>query len=169
MWVLFRIRFFMLVWGVPFLLCACGENGDDGSATRRRAPDFALKALDGGTLRLDDLRGKVVLVNFFATWCSPCRQEVPDFIRLRKQFVDEGFEIVGIGLDMEGAAVLEPFVRHFRIPYPVVIGTREVVTEYGGIEGVPTTFFVDREGFIAGRVIGLVPWERLKQTVETLL
>jgi len=166
----FRIRFFLPVMGCLFLLSACGgEDGGGATTARRPAPNFALKELDGGILRLDDLHGKVVLINFFATWCSPCRQEVPDFIRLRRKFADEGFEIVGIGLDMEGAAVLGPFARHYNINYPIVVGTREVVTDYGGIEGVPTTFFVDRKGFIANRVIGFVPSNRLEKMIEKLL
>ena len=165
-----RIRFLFLALAAFILLGACGQGeGTDASSGRRVAPDFALRNLEGGILRLEDLRGKVVLVNFFATWCAPCRQEIPDFVRLRKKFLDQGFEIVGISLDMEGPAVLNPLVRHFNISYPVVIGTREVVTDYGGIDGVPTTFFIDREGFIAERVIGLVPESRLEQMVENLL
>jgi thiol-disulfide isomerase/thioredoxin len=166
---LFRIRFVGLTMAA-LLLFACGDDGGKGgTAGHRPAPDFALKDLQGGILRLEDFRGKVVILNFFATWCAPCRQEVPELIQLRKKFLDEGLEIVGISLDMEGATVLKPFARHFRIPYPIVIGTRDVVSDYGGIEGVPTTFFVDREGFIVNRVIGLVPRQRLEQAVASLL
>lgn len=166
----FRIRFFLLAAAAVILLSACGDgNGPQGSTASRRAPDFALRDLRGGVVHLNDLRGKVVIVNFFATWCSPCRQEVPEFIHLRKKFYDDGLEIVGISLDMEGAAVLNPFVRHFRIPYPLLIGTRDVVTDYGGIEGVPTSFVVDRKGFIVKRIIGLVPRRTLEETIKELL
>lgn len=151
------------------LFCGCTNKEDNKKPLSGRAPNFALEAVNGGTLRLEDLRGKVVLLNFFATWCLPCRQEIPDFVRLYENFKHKGFEIVGIGLDMEGAAVLRPFLRHFRVSYPVLLGTREVVVDYGGIRGIPTTFLIDKNGIIAERFVGLRPPRVLEQSVLELL
>jgi len=150
-------------------VCGCTDKEDAGGISSGRAPDFSLQDIGGKKVRLKDLRGKVVLINFFATWCAPCRQEVPDFIHLYKQFKDKGFEIVGIGVDMEGEAVIRPFAEHLQIPYPVVAGTREVVMDYGGITGVPTSFFVDREGYLAEQFIGLRPAQSLEKTIVKLL
>lgn len=150
-------------------LCTCSGQDDGVRLTSTRAPDFTLQDINGKTVRLKDFRGKVVLLNFFATWCAPCVQELPDFIRLYEKFHGKGFEIVGIGLDMEGAAVLAPFAERFRIPYPLLVGTRDVVVGYGDIQGVPTSFFIDKNGFIAGSFIGVRPAPVLEKNIMQLL
>jgi len=166
----FNIRILLIGVIAVALIHGCGDEqkGNDASSARH-APHFALKSLKGNTLNLEDLRGKVVLLNFFATWCPPCRQEIPDFVRLYEKFKDKGLEIVGIALDMQGAAVLTPFVKHFKISYPVLLGTRKVVMDYGGIEGIPTTFFIDRDGFIAEHFVGLRPAMVLEKTITELI
>ena len=151
------------------LICGCGNKEDNKKQVPRYAPNFALQDLSGRTLRLQDLRGKVVLLNFFATWCAPCRIEIPDLIRLHTKLKDKGLEIVGIGLDAEGAAVLGPFAQQFRIPYPVLLGTREVVVDYGGITGIPTTFLIDQDGVIVRRFVGLRPPRVFEESVLELL
>jgi cytochrome c biogenesis protein CcmG/thiol:disulfide interchange protein DsbE len=161
-------RIFLVSILAILLISGCtGEDRNKPSAGR--APDFALKDLKGNTLHLKDLRGKVVLLNFFATWCAPCRQEIPDFVRIYERFKDKGLEIVGISLDMEGATLLNPFVRHYGITYPVVLGTREVVVDYGGIKGIPTSFLVDRNGVVTEHFVGLRPWRVLEKSVMELL
>lgn len=146
-------------------------SGKDGRAdvAGRRAPHFTLQDIKGNTVRLKDLRGKVVLLNFFATWCGPCRQETPDFVRLYKKFNDKGFEIIGVGLDMQGAAALAPFAQYFRIPYPIVVGTRQVVVDYGDIKAVPESFFINRKGYIVKHLIGMRPIRELEETIVQLL
>ncbi len=151
----------LLIWG-----CTSQADNDEPSD---RAPQFALKDLTGHTLRLKDLKGKVVLLNFFATWCAPCRQEIPDLERLYKRFNDQGLEIVGISLDMEGAPLLNPFVQHYGITYPIVLGTREVVVDYGGIRGIPTSFLIDRDGRVAKHFEGFRPVHVFEQSVLELL
>ncbi len=155
-----------------FILCiavACTSGEEDERLAASKAPQFALKDLKGNTLRLEDLKGRVVLLNFFATWCGPCRLEIPEFVKLHKRFKNEGLEIVGISLDMEGGAVLNPFVESYGIPYPIVIGTRQVVEDYGGIRGIPTSFLVDRDGSIAREFIGMYPAHVLEASVSELL
>jgi peroxiredoxin len=151
----------LLIWG-------CTSQGENNELPGR-APQFALKDLKGHTLRLKDLRGRVVLLNFFATWCAPCRQEIPDLERLYKRFNDQGLEIVGISLDMEGASLLNPFVKYYGITYPVVLGTREVVVDYGGITGIPTSFLIDRDGRVAKHFVGFRPAQVFEQSVLELL
>jgi len=151
------------------LLFGCTSKEEGGGVPSGRAPDFSLKDIQGKTVRLKDLRGKVVLINFFATWCAPCRREIPDFLQLYDRFKEKGFEIVGIGVDMEGETVLRPFAEQLRISYSVVVGTREVVLDYGGITGVPTSFFVDRQGYIAEHFIGMRSRRLLEETITHLL
>ncbi|MBW2107882.1 MAG: TlpA family protein disulfide reductase [Deltaproteobacteria bacterium] len=168
----FLLRITVAILAVGFLLpSGCNCSGQDGQAnvTSRRAPHFTLQDIKGNTVRLKDLRGKVVLLNFFATWCGPCRQETPDFIRLYKKFNAKGFEIIGVGLDMQGAAALAPFAQHFRIPYPIVVGTRQVVVDYGNIKAVPESFFIDRNGYIVKHLIGMRPVRELEETIVRLL
>jgi peroxiredoxin len=151
----------LLVWG-----CTSQAENDQPSD---QAPPFALKDLKGQTLHLKDLRGKVVILNFFATWCAPCRQEIPDLVRLYKQFNGKGLEIVGISLDMEGTRVLHPFVQHYGITYPVVLGTREVVMDYGGIKGIPSSFVIARNGRVAKHFVGFRPVHVFEQSIQELL
>jgi peroxiredoxin len=156
------ILVFLGFWG-------CSNQEENLNAFSNRAPHFTLQDIHGNTLRLKDLRGKVVLLNFFATWCAPCIEETPDFVRLHGKFRAQGFEIIGIGLDMEGAAALAPFAKRFRIPYPILVGTRKVVVDYGDIKGVPESFFIDRNGYIVESFKGVRPAHMLEKTIIQLL
>ncbi|MDY6839455.1 MAG: TlpA disulfide reductase family protein [Thermodesulfobacteriota bacterium] len=164
------VRAFLVGIVALLLVCGCtGKGDDDKQATHNRAPHFVVQDLRGKTLRLEDLRGKVVLLNFFATWCGPCRREIGELVKLYEKFRERGLEVVGVSLDMEGAAVLPPFVKHYNITYPVVIGTRKMVVDYGGISGVPTSFIIDRDGMIAEHFVGLRPAQVLEASVVELL
>jgi len=160
---------FLVATLVTLLLCECGSQEDQSRFASRAAPDFSLKDLNGGICRLADLRGRVVLLNFFATWCGPCRQEIPDFVRLYEGFKDKGLEIIGVSLDQEGEAVLRPFIEHYRISYPILLGTTEVVLDYGGIKGIPTTFLIDHNGIISNYFVGLRPGYVIEESVRKLL
>ena len=130
------------------LVLGCSSEKEAGNPGSGRAPLFSLKDLRGNTVRLEDLRGKVVLLNFFATWCAPCRQEIPDFVQFHKKFKDKGLEIVGVSLDMEGGAHLNAFANHYGITYPIVMGTRKMVFHYGDIKGITNSYVIDRNGMI---------------------
>jgi len=153
---------------VLILVSGCSGNGEQGGVNQP-APLFTMQDIHGDTVSLKDLRGKVVLLSFFATWCGPCRQEVPEFIRIYEKLKDDGLEIVAIGLDAEGARVLRSFARDHQIPYPIVPGTRNVVLDYGGIESIPTTFVIDHHGRVAEYFVGWRPASRLEESVERLL
>lgn len=137
---------------------------------RKAAPDFSLPAYEGQkTIRLSDYKGKVVLVNFWATWCPPCRHEIPDFISVQDRLRPRGFEIVGISLDQGGAADVAPFAKEMGINYTVALGDNDVTERYGGIRGIPTSFLIDREGRIARTFPGMIDGTLLEASVKALL
>ena len=136
---------------------------------KQKAPNFSLQTADGKTIELAKLKGKVVLVNFWATWCGPCRKEMPDFVELYKQKRSKGLEIVSISLDQEGWKVVNPFVKQYNINFPVTIGNGYLVEAYGGIQYIPTTFIVDRNGYIVDKQIGMMAKQVLEQKLQPLL
>jgi thiol-disulfide isomerase/thioredoxin len=140
-------------------------------ANRRHimAPDFTLADSEGNTLRLSDFRGKVVLLNFWATWCGPCRREIPVFLKLYEKYNDRGFEIIGVSVDQQGWDVITPFMDNFEMSYPVVLFNRQVIMNYGGIQSIPTSFFINREGEVVERIIGLRPDEYFETRIQELL
>jgi thiol-disulfide isomerase/thioredoxin len=125
-----------------------------GVEAAKTAPDFALTDLAGKTVRLADFRGKIILLDFWATWCVPCREEVPHLIELQRQYAERGFTLLGIALDEEGAAVVKPFAQQFGINYPVVIGNTRVSAAYGGMQALPTAFLIGRDGRILDTFVG---------------
>jgi cytochrome c biogenesis protein CcmG, thiol:disulfide interchange protein DsbE len=133
------------------------------------APNFKLATMDGKTVELKSLAGKAVVVNFWATWCGPCRREIPGMIRVYEKYKDKGFEIVGISLDRGGWKDLKPFLAKSPIPYPIVLGGEAEAKAYGGIEGIPTTFFVDRKGNIVSKTVGSMEEADFEKAVKSIL
>ncbi len=120
----------------------------DAPADAKLAPDFTLTSTDGKPIKLSDYRGKVVVLDFWATWCPPCKAEIPDFIKLYSKYKDDGFQMLGVSLDQGGLKDVVPFMKDHGINYPIVLGTDEVVSAYGGIRGIPTTFVIDKKGYV---------------------
>ena len=158
-------RFLLSLFLIVFLL----YPGNSQSRQKVKAPNFSLKSYDGKIVELDKLKGKVVVLNFWATWCPPCRAEIPDFISVYDAYKSKGLEIIGIALDEDGWSKVNPFVEKNKMNYPIVLGTMEVVKLYGGIEGIPTTFIVDKDGNFAGMQVGMLSKEALVQKVNSLL
>jgi cytochrome c biogenesis protein CcmG/thiol:disulfide interchange protein DsbE len=148
-----------------FLFTACAAQPEK----RQKAPNFSLQTQNGKVIELSKLKGKVVLVNFWATWCPPCRAEIPDFIEVYNTYKSKGFEIVGIALDEEGWSKVAPYIEKVKMNYPVVLGSAKVVQQYGGIEGIPTTFIIDKNGYIADSQVGLLSKELLEKALKSLL
>lgn len=133
------------------------------------APLFTLQSLDGGTVSLDALRGQVVLVNFWASWCLPCRVEMPGFERVYRARSDEGFVILGIATDTHAEAAIRAFVAEHDITYPILLAAPQVVQAYGGVNAIPESFLIDREGRIRHRIVGYFAEPVLRSAVSRLL
>lgn len=139
------------------------------ASDKKKAPDFSLKTADGKVISMSGLKGKVVIVNFWATWCGPCRKEIPDFMEVYKEYKSEGLEIVGIALDKTGWEKVTPFVEKNPITYPIVVGDADEARKWGRIQFIPTTFIVDREGNIAKMHTGLMTKAQLIDILTPLL
>jgi cytochrome c biogenesis protein CcmG/thiol:disulfide interchange protein DsbE len=135
----------------------------------RTAPEFDLADLNGKRVRLSDYAGKVVVLDFWATWCPPCRQEIPHFVRLQSKFRDQGLEIVGISLDEDGLQKVRDFADEYNVNYTMLLADAKVQESYEGIIGIPTTFVIDRKGRVAKSFVGFTPPETFEETIRPLL
>lgn len=165
----------LLLIGLAF---ACGSNSKPAAhrpetvksqSERKPAPDFSLRDGDGRTVRLSDYRGKVVLLNFWATWCGPCKIEIPWFVDFERRHKDRGFSVIGVSMDDDGWQAVKPFVNRLGVNYRVVLGDDRVSEAYGGVEALPTTFLIDREGNIAAVHVGLAGKDDFEDGIEQLL
>jgi thiol-disulfide isomerase/thioredoxin len=140
------------------------NNGMDGD----RAPNFTLKNVDGKDVSLSDFKGKIVLVDFWATWCPPCRKGIPDLVELQNQYQGE-FVVIGISLDRETVNDVVPFVKDYKINYPVVYGNEDVSNKFGGIRAIPTSFIIDKDGNIVDKHVGLVSKSVYENKIKEIL
>jgi peroxiredoxin len=146
---------------------------EPGSRSERDvvAPEFVLPALDGPPVRLSDHRGKVVLLNFWATWCPPCRAEMPSMEKLYQGYRDRGLTILAISSEVSGRTVVEPFVRERGLTFPILLNPEGDVFAQYGVRGLPTSFVLDRQGRIVSAEIGARDWSSgaAREGVERLL
>ncbi|MCI0354017.1 MAG: TlpA family protein disulfide reductase, partial [Acidobacteria bacterium] len=132
------------------------------------APDFELQRLDGTRLKLSSLRGKSVVVNFWATWCGPCKIEMPWLTEFHKQYGPQGVEVIGIAMDEDTAKVAD-FVKEIGATYTILLGTEAVGDAYGGVQFLPATFYIDRQGKVVDRVFGLVSRSEIEDNIKLSL
>lgn len=140
-----------------------------GSAQGMPMPEFTLASLGGSPVSKRDFAGRVVLFDFWATWCGPCRRGIPDFVELHAAYAGRGLAILGVGLDQEGAAALKPFAEKLKISYPVLLGNQETAKRWGGVAAIPATFIVDRKGIVRKQYVGFQPKPVLEAAVSSLL
>ena len=158
------------------LMTGCSSQPDRVTAAsaknekgRKAAPDFALKDSNGKTVKLSDYKGKVVLLNFWATWCGPCKIEIPWFIEFEQRYKDRGFAVIGVTMDEESWDTVKPYITEKKVNYRVVMGDEAVGQAYGGVDSLPTTFVIDKEGRIASTHVGLVSKSNYENEIVKLL
>jgi thiol-disulfide isomerase/thioredoxin len=134
-----------------------------------KAPQFALKDLNGRIVRLSDYQGKVVLINFWATWCPPCRAEMPDLVRLQREYRKEGLQIIGITYPPERRARARRFARGLKVNYPIILGTREIKARFSSDETLPLTIVINRDGKVSEIISGILLREEFDEKIKPLL
>ena len=134
-----------------------------------KAPDFVLKDVDGNEVSSSMFQNKILLLNFWATWCPPCQAEIPHLASLYKEYQSKGLEVVGISLDEEGSEVVKTFVERKGIPYKILIGNDGIANSFGGIRGIPTTFLIGRDGRIIRRYLGEQEKRVFEQDIKKLI
>jgi peroxiredoxin len=155
--------------GATLVLAACGPA--PGSSEAKVAPAFDLPDLNGGRVSLASLEGKVLVVDFWATWCGPCIQEIPEYAEFWRRNQPRGVEVLGVVMESGSPDEILDFVREYRIPYRQLLGDDEVASDFGVNQGLPTTFVIDQEGVIRSKILGSPPtkFEKLQETVDAAL
>ena len=163
------VQLLAVVMLIAAMQLSCRSRGSHAAgAVHSDAPDFSLQDLDGRPLTLSANRGKVVLLNYWATWCTPCRAEIPQFEEFQNNYGPQGFQVMGISMDDDAKAVRD-FYQQFKMNYPVAMGTDKVAQAYGGILGLPVTFLIGRDGRIAAKYVGAAQLSVVEQEIKKLL
>ncbi|MDR8390479.1 TlpA family protein disulfide reductase [Aliifodinibius sp. S!AR15-10] len=188
---------YLILTGLLVFLSACGakqnesrqqaRQNESGSAQRverldpysaplhraqkkATATDFEVTLLNGETFRLSEQKGKVVLINIWATWCPPCRDETPDLVDLHEKYKDEGYLTLGVSIDEQGESVVRPFMEEYGVTYPMYIDSDGTVMEkYGPTMGIPTTYIIGRQGNLRYFAVGAVTKKELEPRIKELL
>lgn len=147
---------------------ASSSAGQTSTDELKDAPDFTLAKMDGESFTLSDHEGKVVVLNIWATWCPPCRKEIPDFIEIQKEMRDDGVLFVGVSVDKEGWQVVRPFAKEYGINYPLVVDDGTIRQKYGPFRGIPTTFIINKKGKVEYVAPGMINREILQPALEKL-
>jgi peroxiredoxin len=133
------------------------------------APDWKLTDLEGNAVSSADFKGKVMVVDFWATWCAPCRSEIPGYVDLYRKYGKDRLAIVGVSLDEAGPDVVKAFVKKFGVTYPIVMGNDAVQNAFGGMDSIPTTFLIDQRGQIRDKKVGAEPTDEYEKKIASLL
>ena len=163
----------MLYFGYHQARRSASAGGSDASFSgitiSKPAPDFTLETVSGQSVRLSDLRGKAVLLNFWATWCAPCKIEMPWFVELQNEYGSQGLQIVGVAMDDSSKDDIAKFAKDMGVNYPVLIGKEAVGEEYGGVPALPESFFIGRDGNIVDKIIGLKGKAEIEDSIKKAL
>jgi peroxiredoxin len=145
------------------------KEGTQEEQKKFEAPDFTLKNIEGDEVSLSDYKGKIVFINFWATWCGPCRHEVPAFIELQEEYGSENLVILGISVDRGDLSVVPKFADEYKINYEILYSAPEVEATYGPISSIPTTYVVDRDGYIRDGMRGFPGKDYLVKVINHLM
>ncbi len=159
----------MLIFGIQKARHNPGPQATSGKLQGKLAPDFELQSLDGKTVKLSDFRGKAVLLNFWATWCEPCKIEMPWFVDLQNKYGPQGLQVLGVAMDDASPKDIAEFAHKLGVNYPIVIGKEKVGDDYGGVQYLPSTFYVGRDGKVVNRVFGLVSRSEIEDNIQKAL
>jgi thiol-disulfide isomerase/thioredoxin len=154
-----------IVFAALMIVCSCASV----LAQEAIAPQFVLKDVDGRTVRLRDYRGKVVLINFWATWCPPCRAEMPDLVRLQREHASQGLQIIGITYPPERKDRVRRFARSLKVNYPIILGTRQIKARFSSEETLPLTVVIDRDGKVNEIISGILLRQEFDEKIKPLL
>jgi len=164
----YRNKITAIIFVLTLILCASLTLKSAQAATK--VPDFSFDSVnDKGNIDIKDFRGKVVLINFWATWCGPCVKEIPSLIELQKEFGPQGFSIIGISVDQGGSRGVKKAAEKMGINYPIVIGSSKVGRQFGGVYGVPTSFLVDRAGNVLKKYPGYINHEVFVSDIKSVI
>ena len=161
-----RMKFLVLLLAGMILFAGCSEPVESAA---EKAPDFSLQDVSGRTVRLSSYEGKVVILNFFATWCPPCRTEALDFILLTDEYRGKDVAIIGVCIDAADRQAVRDFVNGFYINYPVLFDNGLVSNEYGPVTSIPTTFIIDKKGNIVAKIVGARKKAYFEKVINSLL
>lgn len=172
----FLLIVLVFIMALALIIPGIGHKHSDAPPVKQgenmKAPNFLLENFDGGKIALDNFKGKVVLINFWATWCPPCRHELPDIARLREELKDRGFEVIGVILEAKSPQVMQKVNQlrnQFGMKYPLAWGTNKIVQDYGNISAIPQSFIVDTKGNIVKVFVGARDYDTFKSVVIELL
>jgi peroxiredoxin len=133
------------------------------------APNFKTKLIDGQEVQLSDYKGQVVLINIWATWCAPCREETPELVDLYEEYKDDGFVVLGVSMDKQGLSVVKPFMEKYEVTYPMIIDDGTVTKKYDPSMGIPTTYIINKEGHMVYYAVGAVSKRELEPRIKHLV
>jgi thiol-disulfide isomerase/thioredoxin len=163
-----KIIWVLLLFILFLFVCTKAQKPAAQDTNYPDAPDFALKDLKGNDVSLSACKGKVIFLNFWATWCGPCRKEIPGFVEAYREYKDKGMVIIGISLDETGPDSVLSFAQSFKINYPVVMGTQKIVRDYQPGHFIPATIIIDKNAKIRERHVGYMDKATLKDYFLTL-
>jgi cytochrome c biogenesis protein CcmG/thiol:disulfide interchange protein DsbE len=153
---------------VPIAIAQSANGKLQPPKDRKTAPELGLEDSDGKRASWEEYRGKVVVLDFWATWCHGCKEEIPWFAEFQRKYGEEGLKVIGVSLDEDGWKVVKPFIKATSVPYRIVLGNDSIAKAYG-IEQMPDTFLIDRQGHVAATYVGMVDRDSLEKNIRELL